>query len=1031
MSLTELCVRRPVLAWMIMAATLVFGAVALGRIGISEYPDVDHPVISVALSWEGAAPEAMESDVVELVEESLSQVEGVRSLSSQSRQGTATVTVELDVSRNVDVAMQEVQARIAQVGRRLPRDLDPPVVSKTNPEDQPIMWLGLSGPFAPQLLADTARYAVKEKLQTLPGVGEVIMGGFPERAVRVWIDADRLEGRGLTVQDLVQALARQHVELPAGRIEAEGREISVRVLGEALDLDSLRNMVVREVEGVPVHLFDVALVEDGFEDLRRYSRVNGTPAQGIGIKKQRGANAVALAQAVRALVEEIRPNLPTGMEIGVNFDSTVFVEESVAELQFEVGLSVLLTALVCWLFLGSLSATLNVILAIPMSLMGTVAAIYFLGFTLNTFTLLALALAVGIVVDDAIMILENIHRHRDMGKDGVTAAIEGTNEIKFAAFAATLAVVAIFIPVVFMRGVVGRFFLEFGITFCIAVVLSYLEAITLAPARAARLIARSHATPRRGLGRWAEGMFAWVSRGYGSALSPALRRRGFVLLAGAAVLGGAAFASGTLKQEFVPSQDQGRLMVRLQTAVGSDLEETNALVTKAETMVLARPDVARVYAVIGSFRDGAVNSGMMFVTLAPRHLRPPAGVLAAQLRKELNTIPGVRAVVQDMSQRGFAASRGFPIEFSLRGPEWEQLTTLSRQMADALVASGHAVDVDTDYQLGTPELRIEPDRARAADVGVSMEDVAVAINALVGGVRAGRYSAAGRRIDVRLRLLSNQRSRPEDINRLNVRSRSGQLIPLGSLVTFEERPALQAVTRNDRERAISVFGNVAPGSSQAEALAAVEALGRKLPAGYRVVVGGQSVTFQESMGDLLFALALGVVVAYMILASQFNSLIHPITVLTILPLSMAGALFALALGGVTINLFSMIGLLLLMGIVKKNSIILVDYANQLRDEAPAGRPLSAETAMHRAGPVRLRPILMTSLATIMAAVPAALALGPGSETRLPMAVAIIGGMLLSTPLSLFVVPAFYTLVTRKPKGGVRDPAAPELAPHAS
>ncbi len=1015
MTITEVCVRRPVLAWMIMAATIVFGAVALSRIGISEYPDVDHPVISVSLSWEGAAPEAMESDVVEIVEEALSQVEGVRSLSSESRQGTASITVELDLSRNVDLAMQEVQARVAQVGRRLPRDLDPPVVSKTNPEDQPIMWVGLSGPFAPQVLADTARYTVKEKLQTLPGLGEVIMGGFPERSVRVWIDAQKLEGRGLTVQDLVLALQRQHVELPAGRIEAEGREISVRVLGEALDLETLRHMVVREVAGVPIYLSDVALVEDGFEDVRRYSRVNGQPAQGLGVKKQRGANAVLVAQGVRNTIAALRPTLPDGMELGINFDSTVFVEEAVAELQFEVALSVLLTAIVCWIFLGSLSATLNVILAIPMSLMGTVAAIYFLGFTLNTFTLLALALAVGIVVNDAIMILENIHRHRDLGKDSIRAAIEGTNEIKFAALAATMAVVAIFIPVVFMRGVVGRFFLEFGITFCIAVVLSYIEAITLAPARAARLLARGHEGPRRGLGRLADNLFTFVANAYGRSLGPALRRRFLILLGGAAVLGVATLAFGNLKQEFVPSQDQGRLMVRLQTAVGSDLEETDKIIRQAEDFIRTRPEIARTFVVIGSFRDGAVNSGMMFLTLAPAKQRMGAAQLSVLIRKTFNAIPGLKAVVQDMSQRGFSASRGFPVEFSIRGPDWNVLTDLSRKVADELTASGSVVDVDTDYRLGMPELRIEPDRARASDVGVSMEDVASAINALVGGVRAGKYSAGGRRVDVRLRLLAEQRARPEDINRLKVRGRNGALIPLDTLVKIDEQPALQAVTRRDRERAISVFGNVAPGSSQNEALEVIERLSNELPTGYRLVAGGQTVTFKDSMGDLVFALILGVVVAYMILASQFNSLIHPLTVLTILPLSMAGAVFALALGGITINLFSMIGLLLLMGIVKKNSIILVDYANLVRSEAPPDLPVSPQEAMQKAGTVRFRPILMTSLATIMAAVPAALALGSGSESRMPMAVAVIGGMVLSTPLSLYVVPAFYAAVTRKPK----------------
>ncbi|HWN83307.1 MAG TPA: efflux RND transporter permease subunit, partial [Candidatus Udaeobacter sp.] len=488
MNLTEICIQRPVLAWMLMAAAIVFGAVAGSQIGISQFPDVDFPTITVSVTWEGAAPEVIETDVVEILEEALVQVEGVRSLTSSSRQGSARITLELDLAGDVDLALRDVQTKVSQAQQRLPRDLDPPVISKTNPEDQPIMWVGLSGPFPRQVLSDYARYQLKEKLQTVPHVGEITMGGYLERNVRVWLDAARLDERGLTVADVIAALDREHVELPAGRLEGEGREVNVRVLGEALDLDTLRHMVVGGTPQSPIYLEDVSLVEDGFEDVRNVARVNGEPAQGLGIKKQRGANAVAVAKGVHKVMDEIRPTLPEGMSLGVNFDSTRFIEESVHEIQLELVLAVILTALVCWMFLGSFSSTLNVVLAIPMSLLGTIAVIYFLGFTFNTFTLLGLALAVGVVVDDAIMVLENIVRHGEMGKNRVRAAREGTQEITFAALAATLAVVAIFIPVVFMKGVIGRFFLQFGVTLCVAILLSYLEAITLAPARCAQFL---------------------------------------------------------------------------------------------------------------------------------------------------------------------------------------------------------------------------------------------------------------------------------------------------------------------------------------------------------------------------------------------------------------------------------------------------------------------------------------------------------------------------------------------------------------
>ncbi len=1010
MNLTEIAIRKPVFAWMIMGATVVFGIVALSRIGISQFPDVDFPTISVSVSWEGAAPEIMEKDVVEPLEEALVQVEGWKSITSSARMGGATVTLELDLSRDVDLALQDVQTRVSQAQRRLPRDMDPPVISKSNPEDNPIMWIGLSGPFPQRVLSDYAQYRIKERLQTVPGVGEITMGGYLDRNVRIWVDASKLDERGLTVRDVIAALQREHVELPAGRIETQGREVNVRVLGEAMNLDVLRRIVVRENDGSPVYLQDVALVEDGFEDVRRLSRVNGVPAQGMGIKKQRGANAVAVAQDVKAILADLQRTLPEGMELGINFDATTFIEESVNEIQFELILSVLLTALICWVFLGSMSSTVNVVLAIPMSLLGTVAVIYFAGFTLNTFTLLALALAVGIVVDDAIMVLENIFRHFEGGEDKVTASRNGTKEITGAAFAATLAVVAIFIPVVFMQGVVGKFFLQFGVTLCVAVLLSYLEAITLAPARTSQII-RTASESRNRVGMAADRAFGRLEGVYARALGWGLARPKLVLLLAGLLFGGSIAIFAMMPSEFVPSQDQSRLMIRLQTAVGADLMETDKLIRKAEAILQNKSEVERLFGFVGGFGSGGVNAGTFFVTMKPPSERDVTQAeFAGVIRRELNSIPGLRAVVQDLSQAGFTAQRGFPVEFSVRGHDWDKLVDVSDNVMRTLQQSGTVIDLDTDYRLGMPELQVAPDRARAADVGVPIEDVATTINALVGGVRIGKYSDGGRRMDVRLRLLAPQRSRPEDLARLSVRSASTELLPLSALVSTNEQPALQAITRRDRERAITMYANVAPGRSQDEALAEVEKLSQTLPIGYRLVLGGASVAFRESMSGLFFALFLGILVAYMVLASQFNSYIHPVTILTILPLSVAGAVLALLVFGKTLNIFSMIGLLLLMGIVKKNSIILVDFANQIRDR----EKLSPTDAMRRAGPVRLRPILMTATATLMAAIPPAMGIGSGSEIRTPMAIAVIGGLVVSTVLSLLVVPAFYVLVDRAP-----------------
>lgn len=1023
MKITEVCVRRPVFAWAIMLTTILFGAMALTRLGVSQYPDVDFPTVSVSLAYEGAAPEIVEHDVIEPLEEALAQVEGIKTITATARQGSGSVTIELDLNRDVDAAVQDVQSRIAQMQNQLPRNLDPPTVSKSNPEDNPIMWVGLSGPYSRQVLTDYARYTLKERLQVLPGVGEINMGGYTPRAVRIWLDATKLSQYGLTTSDILAALRREHVEMPAGRIETEGREVNVRVLGEALELSALRTLVVKDAGGAPVKLEDLGLVEDGFEDTRRLSRIAGEPAQGLGIRKQRGANALTVADSVQRALAELAPSLPEGMQARVMFNATQFIEDSAHEVGFEIILSILLTSILCWMFLGSFSSTVNVILAIPMSLLGTIAIIYFLGYTLNTFTLLGLALAVGLVVDDAIMVLENIVRHAEMGKDKVQAAREGTAQISFAALSATIAVVAIFIPVIFMKGVLGKYLMQFGVTLSVAVLLSYLEAITLAPARCAQFL-QTHPGERNFVGRFVDRGFHWSTRVYGWMLERTVRHPVWVILLTIAVTAGAWFVGKERPFELVPAQDQGRLMVRIQTNVSANLAEMDKLMQQVEARVNTRPDIERAFCVIGGFGGSGVNTGMMFVTTVDKERRDKSQQqIMGELRASISAIPGVKVFIMDMSTMGLGGGgRSFPIEFSVRGPDWEQLQRTSEEIRRNLMQQGLVTDLDSDYQLGMPELRVTPDRARAADLGVSMEDIGTAINALVGGARAGKFSAGGRRVDVRVRLLADQRTRPEDLARIYLRSKAGQLIPLSSLVHQEERAVLQSITRKERERAITLTGNPAPGHAQGEVLSEIERIGRTLPPGYRTVIGGVGGTMKESFVSFLQAFAMGILFAFLVLASQFNSWRFGFTVMTILLPSMAGAIYALWLAGYSLNMFSIIGLLLVTGIVKKNSIILVDYgAEQLRE----GK--SAVEAMLEAGRARLRPIIMTSLATASAAVPAALALGPGAEMRAPMAVAVLGGVALSSTLSLLVVPAVFVLIAPRKRKERAPVAAPEAA----
>ncbi len=1019
MTLADISIRNHVFAWILMAALIGFGILCytgaggvFRGLGISQNPDVDYPIVNVGVSWEGASPEIMETDVVDPLEDACSTVEGVVQMSSTARQGSANITLEFEIGRDIDAALQDVQTKVSRAVHDLPRELDPPNISKTNPEDQPIIRLALAGDRPPIFLADYVRNVVRPQLQMIDGVGEIFVFGFRDRNVRVWYDAARLEAQGLTVIDVNRAIAREHQEVPAGRIESGEREMNVRAQGEAIDIDSFRDLVVSFTHGSPVRLEDVAVVEDGLEDRRRLNRTMGETSVGFGITKLRGANAVQVGRAVKERLALLATQLPEGLKLEVNWDTTVFVERAIREILFTLLLAALLTGFVCWLFLGSWSTTVNILLAIPTSILGTFIVIYFLGFTLNTYTVLGLTLVVGIVVDDAIMVLENIYRHREMGEGKVKAASAGAREITFAAAATTLAIVAIFLPVAFMKGIIGKFFFQFGVTISVAVLISLLEALTLAPMRCSQFLEVEH---RGRLGRTMDGLFRHLALVYSRALGPTLRHRGRVL-AGSVLF--FALSLGTialLRQEFIPSQDMSRFTLRFQTPVGSSLDATDRYFRQIEAYMMTRGEVTLFAGSVGGGSD--VNSGFAFVNLKePRDRpvdprtghRPSQREIMDDVRRHLGKFPGGRVMLQDISQAGFSPSRGggFPIEFNVRGPGWNVLADSAREIAERMRASGFVTDVDTDYRVGMPEVTVIPDRNRAADLGVSMAAIGETVNAAIGGAQVGKFKDQGRRFDIRARLLAPQRERPEDIARLLVRTASGDLVRLGDLIRIEQEPTLQAITRRDRERAITIFANVASGVSQSVAVDRSLAIAREvLPDGYRAVIAGSTKAFRDSFQSLWFAFGLGLLMAYMVLASQFNSFWHPAIILLALPFSVSGALFALWAGGQSLNVYSMLGLILLVGIAKKNSIMLVDFTNQMRR-----RGMDRHQALLEACPMRLRPILMTSIATIAGALPPAFAIGPGAELQRPMAMALVGGMAVSTLLTLFVVPAAYSLL---------------------
>ena len=1022
MTFADISIRNHVFAWMLMAGLMGFGMIAfrgaggvVKGLGVSQNPDVDFPVVNISVSYEGASPEVMETDIVDVVEDAMTSIEGVKEISSTSRQGSGNVSVEFDLSRDIDSAMQDVQARVGQLARRFPRDVDPPTVSKNNPEDQPIMWVGVSGDRTPTFLADYVRNVVKPAFQTVEGVGE-IQFGYRERAVRVWFDATHLEAQGLTVQDVTGAIAREHIEMPAGRIEGIGREMNVRAEGEAIDLESFRNLVITYRQGAPIRLKDVAVVEDGFEDLRRVQRAMGQTALGFGIKKLRGANAVQVGHDVRDRIATLQRQAPEGITLAINFDQTQFIEESINEILFTLVMAALLTSFVCWLFLGSWTSTLNILLAIPTSILGTFIVMYFLGFTLNTFTVLGLSLVVGIVVDDAIMVLENIYRHREMGEGKVKAASIGAREVTFAAAATTAAIVAIFLPVAFMKGIIGKFFFQFGVTISVAVLLSLLEALTLTPMRCSRFLQVGEKRGR--LGSFVDRTFDRLAARYLKILEPALHHRAWVM-GGSLILFVASLSLiGLLPQEFVPRQDTGRFSVGYTLPIGTSLEVTNRMSLQVESYLSSRTEIARYFGGPGGMGGpgggGDVSSGNMMVSMKNRKDRPIDPKLGRSLtqtelmdamRRDLSTIPGARIVLRENSQQSFTSGRGYPVEFSIRGGDWDTLAQKAGEIMAQLRASGIMADVDSDYRLGMPEVQVIPDRNKAADLGISMTAIGETVNAAIGGVRAGRFKDGGRRFDIRVRLLAQQREKPEDIAKLLVRTRTGGLVRLGDLVRIEQAPSLQAITRLDRERAIKIFGNIGQGVSQAEAIDGALAVARGiLPDGYRALPSGSSQAFAESFESLGFAFLMGIIVAYMVLAAQFNSFTHPIVILLALPFSVSGALLMLYLMNQSLNVYSVLGLILLMGIAKKNSIMLVDFTNQIRE-----RGVERHQALLQACPVRLRPILMTSIATIAGAMPAALAIGPGAETQRSMAIGLVGGMLVSTVMTLLVVPAAYSV----------------------
>jgi HAE1 family hydrophobic/amphiphilic exporter-1 len=1063
MSLPGIAIRRPVFAWMLMCAVILFGMISFSRLGISQLPDVDFPVVSVSLTLNGAAPEVVESQVLDPLEDAIMEIDGIRSVTSSAQQSSGSIAVEFELNRDIDESMQEIQNKINQVKNVLPVNLFPPTLRKSNPEDSPIIWLALTSDDPKERPIDLMIYArnvLFDQFATLPGVGNIALGGYVDPALRVWVDLKKLDYYNLTSDDLLNAINQENLELPAGMLEAGATEYNLRTIGQTRNPEEFGQIRInnRTMQGPnynPTKMSQVALIEEGTVDVRKMARFNGKPAVGLGILKQHGSNAVEVASQVREKLKKVQLTLPARYHLSPRNDSTRFIKQSVDELLFILCLSALLTSLVCYLFLGSLTSTINVLMSIPTSIVGTFTAFYFFHFTLNTFTLLGLSLAIGIVVDDAIMMLENIVRHMELGTPRREAALRGSDEISFAAMAATIAVVAIFMPVVFMKGVIGRYFLQYGVTVTAAVLLSLLEALTLTPMRCSRYLTVD-AQPR-GLAGLVERIFHVASGGYRRILERLLNHRLKTIVVTLVIFVGSLGLAKLVPSEMMPAQDQSQLLMRFKMPVGTSLPATDQKIKQVEDYLLKQPEVEGVFSAVGGFGGDAVNQGMAFVTLVDRDKRKKSQAeliqkFRTELKERINAgqdwtkvgaaavglkanskLPkgdkpkpkGMEIVIQDLSLRGFASSRGFPVEVIVQGPDWDKLTEVTSQLMSEMKKSGFVTDVNTDIQPGMPEVQIHPDRAKLAQHAVGLNTVTSVVNALVGGAvlnKESSYTKDGHRYEIELRLQADQRDKPMDLSRIKIRNNRGEVVPVSELVSQDIQPSLMLISRLNRARAITVYANPANGHSQQEALKSTEQLARKLlPPGYTLKMTGTSQSFQESFQSLIFAMILGILVSYMVLASQFNSFIHPVTVLMALPFSISGAFLGLLAFHQTINIYSLIGFILLMGIVKKNSILLVDFTNQMRAEGHDVR-----TALLKACPVRLRPIVMTSVATIAGALPEALSIGPGAEATIPMAVAIIGGVAVSTFLTLFVVPCVYSLLTRLESRDPLELAAREI-----
>ncbi len=1044
MWLADTSVKRPVFATMLVLVLVVLGIVSYPSIGVDLFPKVDLPIVNITTRLKGASSEIMDIDVTDKIEESVNTINGVKTISSTSTEGSSVVTVEFVLERDIDLAIQDVREKISVIRAKLPTDIDEPIVEKVDPDATPVMWFALSGMRSVRELSTYADEILKEQLQRISGVGALRMYGLRLRQARIWLDADRLHAYGVTAQDVMHALQRENIELPGGRIESDTKEYTIKVKGEFPTVQQFNDMIVGYYKGSPIRVRDIGRAEDGMEEKRSVARFNGINSVSIGIQKQSGTNTIEVVDRVKNELKNITKTLPSGMNLYIAFDQSGFIKNSINEVQHHLIYGGIFAILAVLIFLRNIRTTLISALAIPASVISTFAIMNAFGFTFNNMSMLALSLSIGILIDDAIIVIENIQRHIEKGMSPREASFFATSEIGLAVSATTLAIVVIFIPVAFMKGIIGRFFFQFGLTVVFAVMVSWFISFTLTPmmssiflkphmqtqtvttsANMVKLLPKNDRLQRflTALSDKIEVQYLWLEGYYKKFLALALNHRLIVLFIALITFAGGLGLTKFIGKEFVPSEDQSRFVIRLQMPVDYSVDQVDRMGRRVEEIIRKFPEVTSLLYSQGGGLTREPNKANAMINLKPKSQRKKSQEqIKAEMRKAIRTIPGIRASVENVSMIG-GGQRQTNIIYSIRGRDLKNLENYSREIMSQFSKLPGIVDLDTSLETGKPEVRVFIDRDKAADLGVDVASVAEAVNFLISGevdVTKFKDEAKGRRYDVRVRLSPKDRMNPDDLGRLYVRAKDGRLVQVSNLAYFQEAGGSSIINRVDRQRAITLFANL-EGKPLGQAKDELDSIsGKTLTSDYSGRYKGQADTMAESFGYLMFAMLLGIVMAYMVLAAQFESFVQPIIVLLSMPFSFIGAFGALFLFNQTLNIFSFIGLILLMGLVKKNAILLVDYTNVLRE-----RGLALREAVIQAGPVRLRPILMTTLAMIFGMMPIAIGIGEGAETRAPMAMATIGGLLTSLLLTLVVVPVAYDLFEeykekRMTKKGLRE-----------